>query len=56
LLSHDVCTASQLSSNGGSGFGFVPGRFSDALREAGVSDDEIDVILVQNPRRALAGE
>jgi phosphotriesterase-related protein len=56
LLSHDVCTASQLACNGGSGFGFVPGRFSDSLREAGVSDEEIDILLVQNPRRALAGE
>lgn len=56
LLSHDVCTTAQLASNGGSGFGFVPGAFADALEEHGGLDrEQIDAILVDNPRRALAG-
>lgn len=56
LLSHDVCTASQLASNGGAGFAFVPTVFADALVEAGLEREEVDHILIDNPRRALSGE
>lgn len=56
LLSHDVCTSSQLASNGGVGFAFVPTTFADALEEAGLERAEIQSILVDNPRRALAGQ
>ena len=56
LLSHDVCTMSQLAASGGAGFSFVPTKFAQALEEAGISREEIDVILVQNPRRALSGD
>lgn len=55
LLSHDVCTTSQLASNGGAGFAFVPTGFADALEQAGLERAEIDSLLVDNPRRALAG-
>lgn len=56
LLSHDVCTHSQLLAGGGGGFAFVPTKFADRLRAEGVSDDEIFRILVENPARALAGK
>lgn len=56
LLSHDVCTHSQLVAGGGNGFAFVPTKFADQLGAAGVSDDEISKILVDNPARALAGK
>lgn len=53
LLSHDVCTSSQLASNGGSGFAFVPSVFAAALHDAGLECEEVDSILRDNPRRAL---
>lgn len=56
LLSHDVCTLSQLAASGGAGFAFVPTAFAQALEEAGISREEIDVVLVENPRRALSGD
>jgi phosphotriesterase-related protein len=56
LLSHDVCIRSQLRINGGFGFDYIPTSFVPVLAEAGVGKDEIQQILVDNPRRALAGE
>lgn len=56
LLSHDVCTLSQLKSNGGGGFAFIPTVFTKRLQAADISDEEISIILIKNPRRALTGE
>lgn len=56
LLSHDVCTTEQLVAGGGAGFAFVPTTFAERLREAGLSDDELRMLLVDNPRRALSGQ
>ena len=56
LLSHDVCIRSQLRISGGFGFDYIPATFVGILQDAGVSKDEIQHILVANPRRALASE
>ncbi len=56
LLSHDVCTLSQLKANGGCGYAFIPTIFVERLTLAGLSSEEIQTILVSNPRRALTGE
>lgn len=56
LLSQDVCTTSQLKTNGGCGYVFVISEFTELLKAAGVSDNDIDTILIDNPRRALTGE
>jgi phosphotriesterase-related protein len=55
-VSMDICTNSQLLAFGGHGFGHLLTTFVPLLREAGVSDDAIDAILVRNPRRVLAFE
>lgn len=55
LLSHDVCTTSELIAGGGAGFAFVPTTFADRLRQAGLHDEELRVLLEHNPRRALSG-
>ncbi|MDR5701665.1 phosphotriesterase family protein [Agromyces aerolatus] len=55
LLSHDVCVTDHLSVYGGGGFGYLTSTFLPALRDHGVSDDDIDRITVQNPARALTG-
>jgi phosphotriesterase-related protein len=53
LLSQDVCHDAQLTRYGGNGYAYLAGSFLPRLREAGVSDDEIRTITVDNPRRLL---
>ena len=53
LLSQDVCHDSQLTRYGGNGYTYVADTFLPRLREAGVSDEEIGTITVDNPRRLL---
>jgi predicted metal-dependent phosphotriesterase family hydrolase len=53
LLSQDVCHDSQLRHYGGNGYTYLADAFLPRLREAGVSDDEIRTITVENPRRLL---
>jgi phosphotriesterase-related protein len=55
LLSGDVCALSHLHAQGGSGYDYLPALFVQRLREAGLSDDELFMLFVQNPRRALTG-
>ncbi len=53
LLSQDVCHDSQLRRYGGNGYTYLAESFLPRLRAAGVSDDEIRTITVDNPRRLL---
>jgi predicted metal-dependent phosphotriesterase family hydrolase len=53
LLSQDVCHDSQLRRYGGNGYTYLAETFLPRLRAAGVSDDEIRTITVDNPRRLL---
>ncbi|HET9457092.1 MAG TPA: hypothetical protein VFO78_07105 [Candidatus Limnocylindrales bacterium] len=53
LLSQDVCHDSQLVRYGGNGYTYLARTFLPRLREAGVSDAEIETITVANPRRLI---
>jgi phosphotriesterase-related protein len=53
LLSQDVCHDSQLRRYGGNGYTYLAETFLPRLRAAGVSDDEIRTITVDNPCRLL---
>jgi predicted metal-dependent phosphotriesterase family hydrolase len=53
LLSQDVCHDSQLRRYGGNGYTYLADTFLPRLRAAGVSNDEIRTITVDNPRRLL---
>jgi phosphotriesterase-related protein len=53
LLSQDVCHDSQLKRYGGNGYTYLADAFLPRLRAAGVSEDEIRTITVENPRRLL---
>ncbi len=53
LLSQDVCHDSQLRHYGGNGYTYLATTFLPRLREAGVSDAEIETMTVANPRRLL---
>lgn len=53
LLSQDICLLSHLKYQGGNGYGYLLERFLPLLRERGVSDEEIHLMLVENPARVL---
>jgi predicted metal-dependent phosphotriesterase family hydrolase len=53
LLSQDVCHDSQLRRYGGNGYTYLAETFLPRLRDAGVSDEEIETMTVANPRRLL---
>jgi phosphotriesterase-related protein len=53
LMAQDVCTKIQLKSYGGSGYSYVLERFVPYLKRLGVTETQIDTILVENPKRVL---
>jgi len=55
LLSQDVCSRSHLHISGGGGYDFLPTLFIEALRLAGLPEDDLRLLLEENPRRALCG-
>ena len=54
MFSSDLSTATQLKHNGGGGYAKTVTVFAPKLREAGVKEDILHGILVDNPRRFLA--
>jgi len=56
LLSSDTCALSHLEAYGGTGYSYIPSRFTGRLGEAGFSDDDLHALSIENPRRALTGE
>jgi predicted metal-dependent phosphotriesterase family hydrolase len=54
LLSQDVCDNSQLTFYDGNGYAYLANAFLPALRERGVTDADIEVMTVANPRRILS--
>ncbi|HLW76141.1 MAG TPA: hypothetical protein VKS01_04130, partial [Bryobacteraceae bacterium] len=54
LFASDLSTVGQLKKNGGPGYGKTLTVFIPKLREAGVPEDVLHAILVDNPRRFLA--
>ena len=54
LVSQDVCAKIDLHRHGGNGYDHVVRRIVPRLRAAGIGDDAVGAILVDNPRRALA--
>ncbi len=53
LLSQDVCGKVQLKRYGGTGFSFIMEKFLPELRSRGVSEDHIQMMMVDNPQRIL---
>lgn len=54
VLSHDTCMKLQLRKYGGAGYSHILERVLPALRNAGVSENDIRSMLVENPKRLLA--
>lgn len=53
VISHDICTKTRLMHWGGHGYGHIFRNVLPMMRARGFSEDEIDAILVANPRRLL---
>lgn len=53
LLSQDVCRKFRLHRHGGTGYDHLPCSFVPMLLDAGLSQAEVDTIMVENPRRVL---
>jgi predicted metal-dependent phosphotriesterase family hydrolase len=56
LLSHDACARTHLAAHGGTGRSFLPAEFPALARAAGIDEEWLHRIFVENPRRALVGE
>ena len=53
VLSHDVCWKVHLKHYGGFGYSYLLEKFLPHLRTVGVSEAQIDKMMVQNPKRIL---
>jgi len=53
LLSQDVCMKIHLKYYGGTGYSFVQEKFLPELKRQGVTQDQINNIMVDNPKRVL---
>ena len=53
VISHDICFRTRLASFGGHGYGHIFRNVVPMMEKRGYSADEIDAILVHNPRRLL---
>lgn len=53
LLSSDRCHRSDLHAFGGVGYDYVFTHFFEMLRNRGVTQEELDVVTVENPQRVL---
>jgi phosphotriesterase-related protein len=54
LLSEDICMLDHLKTLGGKGYGYLLKIFVPMLRERGVTQTDIDKMLIANPARAFA--
>ena len=54
LLSQDVCTKVQLKRYGGTGYSFLLETFLPHLRDRGLAEEHIRMMMVENPKRVLA--
>jgi phosphotriesterase-related protein len=53
VISHDICYRTRLASFGGHGYGHIFRNVVPMMEKRGYSEDEIDAILVRNPKRLL---
>ena len=53
VISHDICYRTRLTKFGGHGYGHIFRNVVPMMGKRGYSEDEIDAILVRNPRRLL---
>ena len=49
-LSHDICAKTMYTRFGGKGYAFILRHFVDRLKRIGVTEEQINTLLVENPR------
>ena len=55
LLSHDTCKFPQFKIHGGPGFVYISETVIPTLRDLGITEETINKIIRDNPRRWLVG-
>jgi phosphotriesterase-related protein len=55
LLSHDTAKTEHRKFSGGTGYTYIPTGFAELLRGHGMTAEDVDTMLVDNPRRMLTG-
>ena len=53
VLAHDNCTKHRLREFGGHGFDHIPTTVTGWMKRQGMSQAQIDMLLIENPRRVL---
>ncbi len=53
VLAHDNCTKHRLREFGGHGFDHIPSTVTGWMKRQGMSQAQIDMLLIENPRRVL---
>ena len=53
-LSLDICRTEDLKASGGYGYAYLFETLLPMLKERGITQDDIDLILKENPARILA--
>lgn len=53
LLSQGVATKTRLKAYGGTGYSFIEESFLPYLKRQGLSEAQVEQIMVRNPRRLL---
>jgi phosphotriesterase-related protein len=53
LLAHDVCSKHRLKRYGGHGYDHIPARIVPRMRARGMHEEDIRMVLVDNPTRML---
>ena len=53
LLSQDVCNKMHLKKYGGTGYSFILEKFLPEMRSRGVSEEHLQMMMVENPKRIL---
>ncbi|HVA86286.1 MAG TPA: hypothetical protein VNF73_08235 [Candidatus Saccharimonadales bacterium] len=54
LLSHDICWKTSLKAYAGLGYTFIQEQFLPRLRELGLTERQLDKLMVENPARVFA--
>ncbi len=55
ILAQDTCCKYMLTKYGGRGYGYMLRHFIGRLRKLGVTDEQINTLLIGNPRAIFAG-
>ena len=53
LMAHDVCSKHRLKQYGGHGFDHIATRIVPRMRARGISEEDIRMVMVDNPTRML---